>query len=312
MSGYDSGPWDEEPSDLLLQGFTTADLMRLQNATFSEFRSRPPRASEDDARPLFKVGSLAFCPVQQLLRRSGVPPSLVQSEEEKAKLQAKFRRGNRVEEEVLRAVELAGLLIQKQIPLYDPELECRGYADMVWGGAFRPDIPYWVRDPAFRWTIGEYQQRAQEAAGGSVPITLSEVKSTATYSLERQLREGPAPWYRAQLAAYALIVRRHPEYLDAPEVERFEFVVTAEGSQPACFRLEESDVDAIEDRLGMLRAAWHGESPWPACECGLTPGMAWSGPGNCDYTNPEDPTTCCGTSMLDRLEQSVAATEGAT
>src|SRR5438445_6656596 len=100
-----------------MTAITTADLIGLQNATFAEFRTRPKRADADDATPMFKASGLAFCPVVQLLRRAGVKPTKIETPEDEASRLARFRRGDTIEKEVVRAVDLAGLLNARHVPL---------------------------------------------------------------------------------------------------------------------------------------------------------------------------------------------------
>lgn len=294
---------------------TTADLVRLQRATFEEFRSRPPRAKADDRERMFAVGKLAFCPVLQLLHRAGVEPTKPPADPaDEAKKQAKFAAGNAIEKDIVRVYELAGLLIAKQIPFFDPELGLRGYGDAIWGGFQNSEVPYWWQ-PDYKWKVQEFQANVEEALLGTdaargfpFPVTLSEIKWTATYSVKKMREAGePAVWYRPQLAAYALMARRHPENIDAPEIERFEFAIFSEGEAPLIFELDEADVDAVEDRIWMLGEAWQ-TGQVPQCECGHVDGMGWAGPGNCDYTDPDDSSTCCGRTLLDRMAESVAVT----
>jgi hypothetical protein len=73
--------------------------------------------------------------------------------------------------------------------------------------------------------------------------------------------------------------------------------------RPVQFEATPEDVDLALERVDALGTAW--EAQWaPPCTCGQTEGLAWEAK-YCPYPNP-DGDGCCGDTLLDRLEQSVA------
>lgn len=293
-----------------MNDITTRDILEIRNATWSIYLGHSDPAPGDDGRPYFRVSGLAFCPVSNLLWRAGVPPTKVESERDRAQRQGRYERGNRIEREVLDAYRLAGVLLDSQVPLWDEDLEIKGHADAVWGGPWQREPQarsvYWT--PKYREAVLVLQQTLEaRAAADRLPITLAEVKSTSEWAIRKMRKEGPAPWYRAQIAGYRLLATLHPEQVQARQIDRWEFVVLdPDGGLPIIFEAERADVDQVEERIGVLVEAWHSGN-WPVCSCGSTPGMEWEAK-RCNYLNPDDTTECCGNTLLDRLEASVAAT----
>lgn len=293
---------------------TTRVLMDAQYRVFAELLDEHPDPMiGDEGRPYWRPSMLGMCLRRQVLWRRGVPETRIEAPEDTADKLRRFAWGRALERKFLECFELAGVLIAPQVHLVDEDLEIQGSADILWGGIPRVDLPerskWWSAE--YSWAIRTYRGALQEIlADRPIPVTLTEVKSTHSHAVRKAYKEGPRIDYRCQLGCYGLIADRHPEQVPAGGgIDRFELVVVGRDAvRPLCFGLTGFDRELAHGRLIQLGNYWRAGS-LPPCTCGHTEGLTWE-TKYCPFQNPEDPSECCQTTLLDRLEASVDRTRG--
>lgn len=262
-----------------------------------------PDENGNSPRAHFRASMLGRCIVAHLTWRAGVPSPRVFDEASRARMDA----GNTYEDGVRIRLDRMGLLLGKQIALSDDELDFTGTVDLMWGGPAQ-EIPWWwpvYRDPLWvdfvRFLRGRVAARLEEA-----PVTITEVKSIGGYGFRIAAKYGRSD-HQLQLAGYKLLADRHPDELPGPAPDRYELLmINRDNGAHRPIPLQDARVREAEDRLGQLREAWT-TGKWPTCTCGLTEDIAWESK-YCSYP-AEDGDGCCGSSLLDRLEASVAESQ---
>jgi len=291
------------------QGVTLRTVWDLYNQVSSELLGHMDPPVGENGRPHWRASMNGYCLRRQYMWRQGVPDTRAETEEQCIDKERRFAAGNRVERELVDAIELAGVLIARQVSLSDPELHVTGSADVLWGGAVQRELPdrskWW--DPDYTWAIRELRARADRLVGVPLPLTLTEIKSTHSYAVRKMYKEGPRFDFRCQAGTYWLMASDHPEQLPSGGLDRVEIaVVGRDAVKPLIFGVTRRDVDLARSRLEALNKAWDERKP-PPCTCGQEAGMSWE-QGYCPYLDPEDPSRCCGMGLLDRLTASVEAT----
>lgn len=311
VSGY-TGPWiEDEPLAPvgLDEHLTLANVLDTQATVWSETlgHSDPPVGSE--GRAYWRASNLGYCERRQVLWRGGVAPTRIESDDEQRDKVRRFSWGNDLHAHLVERVELSGLLIAAEAPLFDKALALSGTMDLVWGGRVWPDLParaqFWT--PEYVWAVRELRARLMEQIGDRpIPVTVTEIKTTSKWAVEKLHRDGPRIDHRMQLAAYALLARRNVEQLSLPEApERYIItVVGRDAVQPFEFGLPPHDVEDALAKVERLNAAWRSGN-WPVCTCGTTPSIEWE-QRYCPFADPDDPAACCGFGLLERLEASIA------
>ncbi len=269
----------------------------------------PDPPAGPDGRPYWRPSMLGYCLRRQVLWRRGVPDTRVEDPNDESDKLRRFAWGRELEKKFAEQLELSGLLISRQVHLADEDLAVQGSADLLWGGQPQRELPdrsrYW--SPEYVWAVQSYR----EEVGGltqdrSVPVTLTEIKSTHSHNVRKAYKEGPRFDYRCQLGSYGLVAHRHPEQLPSYDVDRFELVVVGRDAvRPLCFGLTGTDIRMAEDRLGTLNEWWRS-GDLPPCTCDSLEEITFLQSRYCPYQDPQNPSECCQTTLLDRLEASVA------
>jgi hypothetical protein len=249
--------------------------------------------------PYWRCSSLGYCLRRQVMQRAGLPTAEI-DEAGRRRMEA----GKDLHWLYGLKLERLGLLLGREIAVTDPELSLSGHIDMVWGGEIQAIPERWerFRDPAWLWFLGELRDAVVAQYGRTFPVTMDELKTVADYAFRQAAKDGRAD-YQLQIGGYFLLARRHPDLLPAAP-ERGQIVMLNRNS--AALRvipLQEAWIAHAEERVGLLNEAWK-TGKWPECGCGLTDGMAWEAK-YCPFPN-EDGDGCCGQSLLDRLEASLA------
>jgi hypothetical protein len=288
------------------------DVTRMGASVWNEFLGYPDPPVLADGRAYWRPSSLGKCMRAQILWRTGVPYSRIETPAKKADSEQRFDIGNRLEDQTRDRIRLAGLLIASGWHVTDLDLEVQGNIDIIWGGIVGPEpdrIMWWSDD--YKAAVRELRRRIAEQilARGPVLITHTEVKSTSAWTIGQMAGEPPRIDYRAQAGCYRLLTTLHPEQLPMPvEIERHEVCVIArEGGRPLLLEITEADAEFARERLEELNAHWKAGTQ-PDCTCGVTPGIEWERKF-CNYGGL-DGSVCCGSD--DQLERVLAASIEAT
>jgi hypothetical protein len=292
------------------KAFGVGTIMDVHDRVWSQLMGLNDTPLVEGDRGLWRPSNLGQCLRRQYLWRSAIPETRVETDADAADKERRFAWGRDIEQHVAERIERAGLLIEKGAKLSDPELELVGHVDFVWGGLVSNTLPersrYW--SAPYRWAVQTVREKIAEYVEGPIPITGTEMKSTSSWGIRRMYDEGPRFDYRCQAGAYWLMAQRHPEQLLVP-LDRFEIVVVGRDNVRP-LRFEASDVEArmAEDRVDVLNEAWKARKV-PPCTC-ATGEVGYDQQKYCPYPNPSG-DGCCGSTLLDLLERSVAIAEGA-
>jgi hypothetical protein len=286
----------------MAQGLTPEVLALYSDAWEDYWQGQKDVPDEDGNTPRahFRASMLGRCMVAHLTWRAGVPSPRVIDAESRQRMDA----GNTYEDGVRIRLDRMGLLLGKQIPLSDDQLDVTGTVDLIWGGAVQ-EVPWWwpiYRDPL--WVDFVRFLRGRVADAGARPVTITEVKSIGGYGFRNASKDGR--WdHQLQLAAYYLLATRHPEDLPGPDPDRYEILlINRDNGAHRPIPLVRARVDEAEERLGALREAWT-TGKWPECSCETSfENLGWLESKYCSYPN-EDGDGCCGSTLLSRLEASI-------
>lgn len=287
--------------------FGVRTVMDIHDRVWNQLMGYGSPEPGEEGRPYWRPSSLGYCLRRQYLFRAGIAETRVESEADEADKQRRFAWGRDLEDHIKERMFRAGLLIADGTTLEDPDLECKGHMDFMWGGIVAAELPerakWW--SPQYRWAVLTVREKVDEVLEEPIPVTGTELKTTHSHAIRKMFEEGPRFDYRCQAGAYWLMAQRHPEQLPAP-MERFEIVVVGRDAvHPLRFEASQHDAELALKRLEQLNEAWHRKEP-PACTCGQADGMAWE-TKYCPYPN-EDGDGCCGSTLLDLLQASVEAT----
>ncbi len=291
---------------------TTRVLMDAQYRTWEQWLGHQDPPVGENGRAYWRPSIIGYCARKNVMWRRGVPATRVEDpEDEKDKLR-RFAWGNMLEKKIVETYELAGVLIARQTTLEDIDLQVEGKSDALWGGLVRQELPerarFWEADYAY--AVRAFRTLVDELAEGNiVPVTMTEIKTTHSHAVRKTYKEGPRIDHRIQSGCYLLISRRHPEQLPTNGFDRYELtIVGRDAVRPICFSVSERDAQLAGERLTFLNDHWRAGT-LPPCTCGTTKGLEWE-TKYCDYLDPDDPSSCCGSSLLDKLEASVQLVNG--
>lgn len=278
---------------------TSGDLLDLYIAAHEEFWKTADEPAPNTIRPYWRASSLGKCLRSQCLERAGVPRGRAFDD----KARRTFQLGDDIHWFVRRRWARMGLLLGEEIEITDAELALSGHIDAVMGGPVQ-DIPEdWRihRNPDWIMYLEHLRHRVRTLLGEELPIRGVEIKSINAWAF-RHL-DGVRSDHALQAAAYALLGERHPDSMPGTP-EWWEILYLPK--DPLQFHprtVVRSWKDEAYARLEELNEAW-GSGSWPNCTCGLTEDMAWESK-YCSFPNEAD-GGCCGQTLLDRLEQSLA------
>lgn len=284
---------------------TVRTLMDLRAATWSELLGHADRPPGEEGRPSWRASMLGYCMRRQCMWRAGLPETRAETAEEATDKERRFAWGRHMEDRVVEDIELSGLLIARQIQCSDRDLEIEGNMDALMGGEMQP-LPerrkWWT--PEYQYAVGTLRERVEALLAGSLePIGL-EVKSTSSWVVRKMHDEGPRFDHRMQAGAYLACALASPESMPVP-FERVQLVVVGRDAvRPLVADVVAADAEEARDRLGTLTEAWYS-GDWPECTCGVTEGITWE-QKFCPYLDPDDPSECCGRTMLQKLETAAA------
>lgn len=262
-------------------------------------KDTPSDNGEARPKPGWRCSSLGKCPRAQILERAGTPKT--QEPDEMAR--RRFQAGDDMHWFLRKRLARMGLMLGEEIPVSDTELALTGHIDAIFGGDPQEIPERWrmYRKPDWVFFL-EHLREATRVRWGTIPVTALEIKSMNSWSMRQIPLHGRFD-QMMQLAGYHILGVRHPDALPAVPA-RWETVLLGRDSVAVRrIPLTKSWVELTAERIGLLNEAWTSGA-WPNCDCGTVEGMEWAAK-YCSFLDRDDPSTCCGQSLLDKLEASL-------
>jgi CRISPR/Cas system-associated exonuclease Cas4 (RecB family) len=257
-----------------------------------------------DANPTWRASSLGNCLRQQTLARRGIPGTRSID----AKTQRAFAWGDEVHKFIRKVYWRLGVVIDEETELKSEDLHIVGHSDLIWtpGGFTRPD----EEDTRAKWSddwnifLTALRTLYLEEVGNFATVPLDEVigsefKSAHSMAMKRMLNDGPHEHHKAQVAAYYLMAKEHPDALISSAERWFLTYVGKDSVGTLSFEMEDAWVEDAQQRLHDLNRFWSG-GVLPPCSC-----QGWQ----VDYCTYAEGTLCCGRNLKGQVARALRKVE---
>lgn len=257
----------------------------------------------------FRASSMGYCLRRQVYDRAG----LVRTKADDAKGLRTLSLGNVYHYWLQKRLTLGGLMLQDELEMVDPYGGVSGHVDAVWGGLVNlmlseSEVERW--SPRYQEWVGQYRRALSDLWPAGVPVTATEFKSAADYSIKKMYEEGPSFQHKHQVGTYwwlrnqlLLSDETDPDLRELlGMIERFMLTIVGKGDMSMIeFELRPDQAEQTAERIARLLGFWK-DAKLPPCSCGKD--LSWE-PRYCAYRDPDDNSKtplCCDPRLFDQID----------